>query len=103
MEKLIQPDPMAPVLRAITDTLRSSNSVWVVGNMAMIHLEPPPPWSPSAKWWVPYLVYWSAQVATCLQDHALQEQILEIPAGGPVSHLENLPVRRFSGYRPGVN
>jgi hypothetical protein len=99
LEQLSQPDPMAPVLREITDTLRGSNSVWIVGNMITTRPDQPPPWSPSAKWWVPYLIYWSAQVTTCLQDHALQEQLLEISADGPVSHLENLPVRRFSGYR----
>jgi uncharacterized membrane protein YhhN len=36
VEKLNQPDPMAPVLREITRTLRSGNSVWIVGDMALM-------------------------------------------------------------------
>ena len=35
-----------------------------------------------------------------LQDHALREGVMEIPVNGPVNLLENLPVLRFSGYKP---
>ena len=35
LEKMNQPDPMDPVLHEITRTLRSSNSVWFVGNLAV--------------------------------------------------------------------
>jgi uncharacterized membrane protein YsdA (DUF1294 family) len=100
MEKMNQQDPMAPVLREITDTLRGSNSVWTVGNMSA--MRPEQLLSPSSlpiKRWGPYINYWSAQVSAHLQDHALQEQALEISMDEPVSHLENLRVQRFSGYR----
>ena len=100
LEKLKQPDPMAPVLREITSTLRGSNSVWIVGRMAAV---PPKPLSPPASQtheWLPYLNYWNAQVMVLLQDHALREGVLEIPVNGPVNFLENLSVRRFSGYKP---
>ena len=107
MEKLIQPDPMASVLREVTDTLRSSNSVWVVGHVTVVYPRPLPPLPPPAgqpiKWWVSYLDYWSAQVAAQIQDHALHEQDLEIPVDGPVSRLENLPAWRFSGYKSDAN
>ena len=101
-----QRDSMAPVLREITSTLRSGNSVWIVGSMAVVPAEAvataaaPPPGLPT-KWWLrPYLNYWSAQVMVHLLDHALQERVLEIPVNGPVNRLENLPVARFSGYKP---
>jgi len=99
MEMMNQPDPMAPVLRAVTDTLRNNHSVWIVGNLAMVQSMPSSSSSPPTKLWQPSLNYWGAQVATLLRDHARQEQIVEITVEGPVSHLENLPVQRFSGYR----
>jgi len=99
-EKMNEPDSMAPVLREIADTLQGGNSVWVVGNLQLKHLNQPPPSSLPVKRWLTSLNYWSAQVTVLLQDHARQEQVLDIPATGPVSHLENLPVRKFSGYRP---
>jgi hypothetical protein len=100
MEKLNERDPMAPVSREITDTLRSSNSVWMVGNMSLMRPDQPPPAGQPIKWWLTHFNYWSAQVTVQLQDHALQEQVLEITVDGPVSGLENLPVARFSGYKP---
>jgi hypothetical protein len=99
LEKMNQRDPMAPLLREIADTLRGNNSVWVVGDMAIMHPNQSPPSAQSTKWWLAYFNYWSAQVTVYLQDHALQEQVLEIPADEPVSQFEKLPVRRFSGYR----
>jgi hypothetical protein len=101
LEKLNQPDPMAPVLQEITDTLRSGNSVWLVGNMSMMPPQrPPPSLGLPVKWWVSYLNYWSAQVMAHLLGHALQGQFLKIPTSGPVNYLENLPVTHFSGYKP---
>ena len=104
-EQMNQRNPMAPVLREITSTLRSGNSVWVVGHMTVpkpnqLSPLPLPPGLPT-KWWLqPYLDYWSAQVMENLREHAPQEHFIEIPVNGPVSHLENLPVTRFSGYKP---
>ena len=100
MEKMNQRDPMAPVLREVADTLRGSNSVWMVGNMAIMHPKQSPPSAQTTKWWLAYYNYWSAQVTVYLQDHALQEQILDMPVDEPVSCFENLPVVRFSGYKP---
>jgi hypothetical protein len=100
-EKLSQRDPMAPVLREITSTLRSSNSVWFVGNLAVLPAEQLPPPEPQTKWWLgSYLYRWNIQVTAHLLDHALQERILEIPVDGPVNCFENLSAVRFSGYKP---
>ena len=100
LEKMNQPDPMAPVLREITNTLRSRNSVWIVGDMAVVPPKQLPPPAPQTHGWQPYVNYWSAQVMVLLQDHSLQKRVLEIPLNGPVNRLENLPVVRFSGYKP---
>ena len=104
-EKLNQRDPMAPVLRESTNALRNGNSVWIVRHVSAVdpkQLPPVPPLPPGlpTKWWLqPYLGYWSAQVTVPLLEHAVHEQILEIPVNGPVSLLENLTVLRFSGYK----
>jgi len=103
LDKLKQPDPMAPVLREITSTLRNSNSVWIVGKMAVVPPKPLSPPAPQTHEWLPYLNYWNAQVMVLLQDQALREGVFEIPVNGPVNFLENLSVRRFSGCKPDAN
>jgi hypothetical protein len=99
MEKLHQPDPMAPVLQEITDTLREGNNVWIVGNMVMVDPTASPSSNPPAALWLSSYFDWCGQVTTRLQKSALQAQALEIPVDEPVNHLENLPVCQFRGYR----
>jgi hypothetical protein len=100
MEKMNQRDPMAPVLREIIDTLRGSNSVWMVGNMTDMRLKQSPPSCLPLKWWGWHINCWGARVTAYLQDYALQKQALEISVDEPVNRLENLPLVRFSGYKP---
>jgi len=110
MEMLKHPDAMVPVLREITGTLRSSNSVWLVGSIPFTR-PPKPPSAPTplpplppklqTRWWLgSYLEWWNQQVATQLFEYSLQDQPQEIPVRGPVNLLENVSVVRFSGYRP---
>ncbi len=101
-ERMSQPDPMAPVLREITDTLRSCNSVWLVGNLSVPYPKPPPAAGLPIKWYGPYMNYWSSQVTSHLLDHALRGRSVKIPVNGPVDCLENLPVELFSGYKSGA-
>ncbi|MDR3459019.1 MAG: hypothetical protein P4N60_16350 [Verrucomicrobiae bacterium] len=103
-EQMNKPDPMAPVLNEITDTLRGSNNVWTVGNLSVTRPEKllPPSGLPVGQW-VPHLNYWNAQVTAQLRDHAVQEQVLEMSPAGPINRLENLPVLKFSGYKADTN
>jgi hypothetical protein len=96
-QKMKQSEPMVPVLREITNTLHSGHSVWLVGSMSATRPNPSPPNQPAA-WYGTYVLYWNAQVSALLLDHALHEDILDPPTGGPVCCLENLPLIRFSGY-----
>jgi hypothetical protein len=99
LEKMSEQDSMAPVLREITDTLRGSNSVWLVGNMLVMHPKPPPASGLPVQACWPYVNYWSAQVTAHLLDHALRGRPVEIPVNEPVNFLEDLPLLRFSGYK----
>ncbi len=103
MDKWNQPDPMAPVLREITDTLRGGHNVWIVGNMVIVDPTASPSSNPPAAIWLSSYFYWCAQVTTRLQQCALQEQNLEITVDEPVNRLEDLPVWEFRGYKPHVN
>jgi hypothetical protein len=94
---------MALMLREIASTLNSSNNVWLVGNVSATYPDHPPSAGPPVKWYGLYIDYWGGQVSALLKNHALDQKILEIPPGQPVSRLENLPVSRFSGYRPDAN
>jgi hypothetical protein len=101
-DQMNQPNAMAPVLREISRTLQGGHCVWLVGNMSAQRPVPPPANQP-AKWFGTYAVYWNAQISSLLLDHARQEQVLDIPTGGTVCCLENLPVIRFAGYKSEVN
>ncbi|HTG29549.1 MAG TPA: hypothetical protein VK818_15125, partial [Methylomirabilota bacterium] len=112
MAEMNQPEAMAPVLRAITNTLTSGHDVWVVGSMPIARskdappgptlLPPRPPEMPT-RWWVgSYLYWWNQQVTTLLLDHAQQEKAETIAAPGPVNHFEDVSVVRFTGYKPGT-
>jgi hypothetical protein len=98
------PNAMAPVLHQVTDTLRSSNTVWVVGYLSPVRPEElPPPAEMPAIQWGPHIKYWNAQFTDQVRDHALKEQIVDISGNGSVSRLENLPLQRFWGYKPDTN
>lgn len=99
LEKMNQPDPMAPLLSEITNTLRGSNSVWLVGNPSKPYPKPSPSSGLPLEWYGTYSLYWSGQVTGQLLDHAQQGQAIEILTAGPVSRFENLPVAKFSGYK----
>jgi hypothetical protein len=94
-------DPMSWVLCEMANTLKSGHNVWMVGNMSTMRPDPPP--DQPVKWYGTYAYFWNAQVTDLLLNHALGEQVLDIPAGGPVCCLENLPLIRFSGYKAGAD
>jgi hypothetical protein len=107
-----QPDAMASVLGAITNTLANGHDVWAVGSIPIARWKDAPPGptplppAPSAmptRWWYgSYLYWWNQQVTTLLLDHAQQEEAETIAAPGPVNHFENVSVVRFTGYKPGT-
>ncbi len=104
-EMMNNPAAMTSVLNEITDTLRASNSVWMVGPLFPYRPEQvaSSPTNLPADQWVSHVIYWNTQVGTLLRDHAQQALNLDIPADQPVSRLENLSIQRFYGYKPVTN
>jgi hypothetical protein len=112
MAEMKHPDAMTPVLHAITRTLTSGQHVWVVGNVPIARwknasagptpLPPLPSEMPNGWWLGSYLYWWNQQVTTHLLDHARQAQVETIAAPGPVNHLEDVSVVRFTGYKRGA-
>ena len=112
MAEMKQPEAMAPVLRAITDTLGSGHDVWVVGSIPIARWNnsppgptplPPLPSEMSTRWWFgSYLQWWNQQITTLLLEHAQEAKTETIVTPGPVNHFENVSVARFTGYKPSV-
>ncbi len=112
LAEMNQPETMTPVLYAITNTLTSGHDVWVVGSIPMVRSRdappgptplPPLPSEMPTRWWVgSYIYWWNQQVTTLLLDHAQQAKAETIAAPGPVNHLEDVSVVRFTGYKPGI-
>ncbi len=96
-EKMNQPEAMLPVLNEVAKTLQSGHNVWLVGRLSAA--SPVPPDANQPKQLGTYVGFWTAQLSTLLLNHAAQEQVVPLPAG-PVCWAENLPLLRFSGYKP---
>lgn len=99
-EQLNQRETMAPILEAATNALRSGHRVWLAGELPSGGSKPT---GSTNQWLGTYLLYWNGQLATCLQANALREETFDLSAGGPVCYLENLRLRRFSGWQTATN
>jgi len=102
LEKIRQPNAMEPVLKEMAEALQGGHAIWLVGYKSAPEANPPPA-NQSIKWLGTHLTYWEGQVMGTLLNHALQEQVVQIPPGAPVCYLEDLPLSRFTGYKAGNN
>jgi len=110
--EMSQPETMARVLDAITNTLASGHNVWLLGSIPIARWKdappgptplPPRPSEMPTRWWFgSYLSWWNQQVTTLLLDRAQQGKAETIAAPGPVNHLEDVLVVRFTGYNSGA-
>jgi hypothetical protein len=96
--KMAEKEPIRPVLRKITGTLRAGHRVWLVGG-----LQPPPPgggsgalppapdspygWSEEA-----YQTAWSQEAAFTLRSDSRPLKRIPLPGVGRVSEFENPPL-----------
>jgi hypothetical protein len=112
MVQMNQPEAMAPMLRAISNTLTSGHHVWLVGSIPSTRWQdappgptplPPRPSEMPTRWWFgSYLYWWNQQVTVLLLDQAKQVEAKTIAAQGAVNHFENALVIRFTGSKSGT-
>ncbi len=104
-EKMLEPEPIRPVLERIAGTLQTGHRVWLVGGLGFLSpgeepgYLPPPPQGQLGWNEMPYLMLWSRQAASLIQRRADRISQVAVPAGGPVSHYENLPLFVAQGWR----
>jgi hypothetical protein len=100
--------PIDDVLSAVAATLRSGHRVWLVGGARWpqpgeaVPRLPPAPFTPEGWHDWPYTTAWSRQLGSFLQGHAVHAAAVAVPAGGPVSELEDLPLVVVEGWRAAV-
>jgi uncharacterized membrane protein len=103
--RMMSPDPMAPVLQKMDETLRSGHTIWLVGRLDFV---PPgkeprviPPGYDGPNGWVGGDFYeaWSLQAGFLVQNHALHFARARVPLAQPVSRYENLPLSAIRGWR----
>jgi hypothetical protein len=99
LDEMNQPDAMAPLLAAVTKTLRSGNVVWVVGRFRLpaegvlrssVSRAGQPFPDPFAQW--------SGELRARLVGEAQTISTINVPVAGPVSHYENVPLVKCAGY-----
>jgi hypothetical protein len=103
--KMASADPIEPVLSEISRTLKSGNSVWVVGWIEILPesnlspLLPPAPGSPFGWSWITYSASWEKQFVHLIQSHSRQSSILPPATDKPVFSVENCSIVTFRGWR----
>jgi hypothetical protein len=103
--RMMSPDPMAPVLQKMEETLRSGHTIWLIGSLDFV---PPgkepkviPPGYDGPKGWVGGNFYttWSLQAGYLVQSRAVHLERVRVPLAQPVSRYENLPLSAIRGWR----
>jgi len=110
-EKIMQSDPMRPLLRRIEATLRGGHRVWFVGGLAppapaeagaATPAEPvaPPPMPGGPGWYEgPYDAAWLAQASWLIRTHGAAATPVAVLVGRPVSPYEDMPLIKVEGWR----
>jgi hypothetical protein len=103
-EQMMTPRAIQPVLDQIAATLKSANTVWMVGSLpfappGQVPGELPP--APRSKWgWDhdSYSTIWGMQAANLIQHHALRVMACPRLTDQPVCDLEDLVVFAAQGW-----
>ena len=103
--KMMEYEPIKPVLQKITKTLQNGHRVWLVGGLRFLrpgeipHILPPAPNSPYGWSEGAYQSSWSAMAAFTLQTYGQSLEKISIPVDDPVNEFENLPLMVVQGRR----
>lgn len=107
--QMMSPDPMAPVLQKMDETLRSGHTIWLIGGLNFV---PPgkvplviPQGYDGPNGWVGGNFYetWATQAGFIVQSHARHFERVRVPMAQLVSHYEDLPLSAISGWRGGAD
>ena len=103
--QMMSPDPIAPVLQKMTETLQSGHTIWLIGILKFVPPGEEPqviaPGYDGPKGWIGGNFYatWAQQAGFLVQQHALHFERLRVPLAQPVIRYENLPLSVISGWR----
>lgn len=103
--QMMSPDPLAPVLQKMDETLRSGHTIWLIGGLNFVPPGKVPlvirPGYDGPTGWVGGNFYetWATQAGSLVQNHALHFERVRVPLAQQVSHYENLPLSAIRGWR----
>lgn len=102
MKKMIEPDPIAPLLGQLAHTLRKGGRLWLVDGYPPLPnpQDDPPPLPPAphseAGWNTHVYSYvWGMQLNHYIQNHAAESELVVDPTG---SSFESVFLYRFQGW-----
>jgi hypothetical protein len=96
--KMMENEPIKPVLQKITKTLQNGHRVWVVGGLNFLRpgeaptVLPPAPNSPYGWSEGMYMITWSQKAAFVLQTYGRTFEEISIPGVDQVNEFENVPL-----------
>ena len=105
-ERMMQEEPIKPVIDRMLQTLKAGNRVWLVGPLTFLRQGEKPaaiapaPHSPHGWNGVLYHTMWSKQAVFALLSHGQTLRSVRMPAEGPVSGFETAPLLVAQGWRP---
>ena len=98
-DKMMEKEPIKPVLQKMTKTLQSGHRVWVVGALNFLRpgeipreLLPSPNNLPYGWSEIAYESSWLDMAAFTLQTYGQTLKVISIPVDDPVNGFENLPL-----------
>lgn len=104
-QRMMMPDPLAPVRHAVRTALESGHRVWLVGGVDFSRdgevPTPLPPAPGAASGWrdAPYYAAWSREMGYFIQTHASLWRPLFVPPGQPGWSVEFAPLLVAEGWR----
>jgi hypothetical protein len=105
--KMMQNEPIKPVLQKMTKTLQNGHRVWLVGRLNFLlpgeapTILPPAPNSPYGWSALSYMTTWSEEAAFALQTYGRSLEEISIPCVDQVSKFENVPLFVVNGRQRG--
>jgi len=104
-EKMMETEPIKPVLQKMINTLQNGHRVWLVGRLNTLSPGkiprplPPAPQSPYGWSENAYESSWLEMAAYTLQMHGQPPKVISIPVDTQANELENLPLMLVQDIR----